>query len=106
MIHLTCDQSQPKGWLVGPWNSNVTLPIGYANAGIDETHYHTQMYEIYLVARGQSTAIVEDEEIMLQAGSILVIEPNEIHTFIHSSDDYLHFVIHTPFVRNDKTICP
>jgi len=106
MIHLNRDESQSKGWFVGPWNSNVPIPVGYANEGIDETHYHAHMYEIYLVAQGQSTAIVEDEEVTLQAGSILVVEPNEVHTFINSSDDYLHFVIHTPFVKNDKIICP
>ena len=104
MIHLTRDPSQPKGWCVGPWNSNVPIPVGYANEGIDEKHYHTQMYEIYLVAQGQSTAIVNDEEITLQAGSILVVEPHEVHTFIQSSADYLHFVIHVPFVEGDKVV--
>ena len=106
MIHLTRNASRPKGWFVGPWNSDVPIPVGYANEGIDESHYHAQMYEIYLVAQGHSTAIVEGKEITLQAGSILVVEPNEVHTFTHSSADYLHFVIHTPFVKNDKIICP
>lgn len=106
MIHLTHDESQPKGWFVGPWNSNVPIPVGYANEGIDELHYHTQMYEIYLVAQGRSTAIVDGKEITLQPGSILVVEPNEVHTFTNSSDNYLHFVIHTPFVKNDKVLCP
>lgn len=105
MIHLTRDENQSKGWFVGPWNSKVPIPVGYANEGIDESHYHTQMYEIYLVAQGQSTAIVEGEMITLQAGNVLVVEPNEVHTFINSSDDYLHFVIHTPFVKNDKVLC-
>jgi quercetin dioxygenase-like cupin family protein len=105
MIHLTRDKNQPKGWFVGPWNSDVPIPVGYANEGIDESHYHAQMYEIYLVAQGHSTAIVEGKEIILQAGSILVVEPDEVHTFINSSEDYLHFVIHTPFVENDKVLC-
>jgi quercetin dioxygenase-like cupin family protein len=106
MLHLTPDESQPKGWYVGPWNSKVPIPVGYANEGIDESHYHVQMYEIYLVAQGQSTVVVENKKFTLQAGSILVVEPNEVHTFIDSSDDYFHFVIHTPFVKNDKVLCP
>jgi quercetin dioxygenase-like cupin family protein len=104
MIHLTRDPSQPKGWFVGPWNSNVPIPVGYANEGIGEKHYHTRMYEIYLVAQGQSTAIVNDREVSLQAGSMLVVEPNEAHTFVQSSADYLHFVIHVPFVEGDKVV--
>jgi mannose-6-phosphate isomerase-like protein (cupin superfamily) len=104
MIHLSLDTDQPKGWYVGPWNSAVSIPIGYANEGIDETHYHTQMFEVYLVARGTSTAVVGEQEIQLQAGDMLVVEPGEAHTFRYSSADYLHFVIQTPFVPDDKMI--
>lgn len=103
MIHLTRGQN-PKGWFIGPWNSEIPIPVGYANEGIDEKHYHTQTYEIYLVAQGQSTAIVNGQEIALQAGNMLVVEPNEVHTFVKNSPDYLHFVIHVPFVEGDKVI--
>jgi hypothetical protein len=34
---------------------------------------------------------------------MLIVEPGETHTFIDSSDDYLHFVIQAPFVKDDKT---
>jgi len=102
MIHQAINLSQPKGWFVGPWNSPVPVAVGYANEGIDLRHYHEQMYEVYLVARGHSTAVVNDQTIALKAGDLLVIEPGETHTFIESSAEYLHFVIHTPFVPGDK----
>ncbi len=104
MIHQSIDKSQAKGWFVGPWNTAVPIPIGYANEGIDVKHYHAQMYEVYLVAQGWSTAVVDDQPIYLKAGDILVLEPHEVHTFIENSDDYLHFVIHTPFVKGDKVL--
>ena len=104
MIHLAKDGNTEKGWFVGPWNSKVPVPIGYANAGVNEKHYHGRMHEVYLVAQGRSTAIVDGEEIELRAGEILVVEPGEIHTFIDSTEDYLHFVIQTPFVAGDKRI--
>lgn len=44
------------------------------------------------------------QTITLKAGDMLVVEPGEPHTFIESSEDYLHFVIHTPFVPGDKVI--
>lgn len=85
-----------KGWFFGPWNSGLDVSIGYANEGIDEPHRHERVTEIYLVARGTSSVRVESETLQLKAGDALVIEPGEAHTFIESSDDYLHFVVHTP----------
>ncbi|GJM42968.1 MAG: hypothetical protein DHS20C20_32500 [Ardenticatenaceae bacterium] len=76
----------------------MPIPVGYANEGINELHHHSQMFEIYLVARGTSTAVVNQQPIQLLAGDILVVEPGEPHTFSQNSDDYFHFVIQTPFV--------
>lgn len=102
MIQQSPDKQVAKGWFAGPWNSAVPIPVGYANEGIDESHFHAHMFEIYLVARGTSTAVVNQQTIQLQAGDMLVVEPGETHTFKHSSDDYFHFVIQTPFVPGDK----
>ena len=103
MIHQSPDGRSEKGWFVGPWNSTVPVPVGYANVGVNEPHTHAQMFEIYLVAWGSSTAVVNQHAIHLQAGDMLVVEPGEKHTFTRSSDDYFHFVIQTPFVPGDKT---
>ncbi|GJM41763.1 MAG: hypothetical protein DHS20C20_20450 [Ardenticatenaceae bacterium] len=102
MIHQRPDKIVDKGWFVGPWNSELPIPIGYANEGIDLPHHHAHMFEIYLVASGTSTAFVNQQPIQLQAGDMLVVEPGEIHTFSHSSEDYFHFVLQTPFVPGDK----
>jgi mannose-6-phosphate isomerase-like protein (cupin superfamily) len=91
-----------KGWFVGPWMSAVPIPVGWADRGVDELHWHAQMYEIYLVARGESTAVVAGETVHLSAGDMLVVEPGEAHTFVHSSPEYLHFVVQAPFVSGDK----
>ncbi|MCX6378626.1 MAG: AraC family ligand binding domain-containing protein, partial [Armatimonadetes bacterium] len=58
--------------------------------------------EVYLIAKGTSVAVVDEVVISLQAGDILIVEPGEVHTFSASSEDYLHFVLQTPFVREDK----
>jgi mannose-6-phosphate isomerase-like protein (cupin superfamily) len=60
------------------------------------------MREIYLVARGSSKAIVEDKEVALQAGDVLMVEPGEVHTFVDSSPDFMQFVVQSPFIVNDK----
>jgi mannose-6-phosphate isomerase-like protein (cupin superfamily) len=85
-----------KGWYTGPWDSNLDISIGYANTGIDEPHVHQHITEIYLVARGESQLRVEKQTLHLCAGDMIVIEAGEAHTFLSSSLDYLHFVIHTP----------
>lgn len=101
-------KSAKKGWYAGPWNSDLTISVGYANAGIDEPHLHTKISEIYLVARGTANIRVEQETITLTPGDMIVLEPGEAHTFLSNSPDYFHFVIHTPGLtgeraRNEKT---
>lgn len=105
MIHLGAD-TDAKGWYFGPWNSTVPVPVGYANEGIDLMHYHEHMHEIYLVAQGTSTILIDGNEIQLKQGDAIAVEPGEVHTFVDSSDDYFHFVIHAPFVKDDKVVVP
>lgn len=102
MIYQSPDREPAKGWFVGPWNSAVPIAVGFANQGVNEPHHHAQMYEIYLVASGTSTAVIAQRTIQLQAGDMLVVEPGEMHTFSQSSEDYFHFVIQAPFIPGDK----
>jgi mannose-6-phosphate isomerase-like protein (cupin superfamily) len=101
VIKRSVDQSG-KGWFAGPWDSGVPIGLGYAEVGVDDRHVHDEMYEIYFVARGASSAEVNGEQVELRAGDLLVVEPGEPHTFTSSSDDYLHFVVQAPFVGGDK----
>jgi mannose-6-phosphate isomerase-like protein (cupin superfamily) len=78
------------------------FPVGYAIKGINEEHYHEHMFEIYLVAQGQSKIVVNDTELTLSKGDVLVVEPGEIHMFVSSSGDYLNFIVHAPFIQGDK----
>lgn len=91
-----------KGWYVGPWNSDLTISVGYANAGIDQPHLHTEINEIYLMARGTADIRVEQKTITLTPGDMIVLEPGEAHTFLSSSPDYFHFVIHTPGLTGER----
>ena len=94
----------PKGWYVGPWNSNLTVAVGYANEGIDAPHLHRSTTELYLVARGWSEIRVERETVRLGPGDLLIVEPGEAHTFVASSPDYLHFVLNVPALPPTEAI--
>jgi mannose-6-phosphate isomerase-like protein (cupin superfamily) len=85
-----------KGWYAGPWDSNLGVSVGFANKGIDEPHVHAQISEIYLVVRGTAEIRVERQTIGLSSGDMVIVEPGEAHTFVSSSADYHHFVIHVP----------
>jgi mannose-6-phosphate isomerase-like protein (cupin superfamily) len=95
------DHATVKGWYLGPWNSGLPISLGYAPQGIDEPHVHTRITEIYLVARGTSELRVGDQTVTLTAGDVVVVEPGEPHTFLSSSADYFHFVIHIPGLQGD-----
>lgn len=88
--------TDPKGWYGGAWNWNLPVALGYANEGIDEPHEHAHLTEVYLVATGSARARVELLDVALRAGDVLVIDPGEAHTFVWSSEDYRHFVVHVP----------
>ena len=85
-----------KGWFAGPWDSDLAVSVGFANAGVDEPHAHSRITEIYLVARGSASIRVERETVELTEGDVLIVEPGEAHTFVSSSDEYRHFVVHSP----------
>ena len=90
-----------KGWFAGPWDSDLAVSVGFANEGVDEPHVHSQVTEIYLVARGSSVIRVGETTIDLAEGDALIVEPGEPHTFLSSSTDYLHFVVHSPGLAGD-----
>ena len=102
MLLGKAESGRGKGWVAGPWNGNAPVAIGFADIGGDEPHTHDRMFEIYLVARGTSTAMVGAETVELEAGSVLIVEPGEVHRFTRSSSDYLHFVVQAPFTEGDK----
>jgi mannose-6-phosphate isomerase-like protein (cupin superfamily) len=103
---MRIERSNPsidKGWYAGPWNSDLEISIGYANRGINEPHVHSKITEIYIVARGDAQIRIEKETITITDGDIIIIEPGEAHTFLSSSTNYFHFVIHTPCMVGDQT---
>ena len=106
MLLARNDEATPeKGWYTNLFRPDLPA-IGFANAGINEPHYHRELREVYLVARGRSTMVIDGNEIILKAGDVIVVEPGETHTFVSNSPDYFHFVLHCPQIRGDKVLVP
>lgn len=86
------DPQQQKGWWVRPWNSSLEVAVGWATTGIDAPRRQT---EVCRVANDTTTARVGQETIAL-LGNMLIIEPGEVRILLDSSENYRHFVVHTP----------
>jgi len=44
----------------------------------------------------------EKQTITLSVGDMIIVDPGEAHTFVSSSLEYYHFVIHTPGLSGEK----
>lgn len=65
-------------------------------AGVRHPHVHARMTEIYLSARGSAQMRVEERTVRLTVGGMLVLTPGEVPTFVSTSPEYSHFVLHVP----------
>ncbi len=90
-----------KGWYAGPWESDLGISVGFANKGIDEPHVHSRISEIYLVVSGSAEIRISTTTHTITTGDVLIIDPGEPHTFLSSTPNYHHFVIHTPGLSGD-----
>jgi len=96
MRTFQADPTAAKGWLDGPWLTELPIAVGFANAALDEAHEHATITEIFMVGRGTATARVDDRSVQLGAGYVLVVEPGEVRTIEETSADCLMFVVHVP----------
>ena len=55
------------------------------------SHVHTSMYEVYFVDQGSITFTVS-KKIKLQKGDCLIIEPNEEHAAINTTQSPTHLI--------------
>jgi mannose-6-phosphate isomerase-like protein (cupin superfamily) len=56
-----------------------------------EKHYHKKPDEIYLVTNGKGQMQVNEDAMILRAGDLLLIQPNDWHQLTAVGDDDLEF---------------
>jgi mannose-6-phosphate isomerase-like protein (cupin superfamily) len=52
-------------------------------------HHHADMFELFFVTSGSGRAIVDGEQIALEAGTLLLVEPGEQHRLISAAGSEL-----------------
>jgi quercetin dioxygenase-like cupin family protein len=83
-----------KGWLAGPWESSLPVSIGYATEALDAPHRHGVVTEVFLLAQGDAVALVDGSEVRLVAGDVLIVEPDDVRSFVASAKEFRCFVLH------------
>ena len=97
--------SSSKKWVMGVHKSKSPIEIGFITDPKDAMHYHTKVYEYYVVIFGELTLIVDDKEVVLKAGNICCIEPGEKHMIIRASKDFKCYILKYPHLSEDKVPC-
>lgn len=104
------DPGAAKGWMDGPWLSELQIAFGFATSALDEAHVHATVTEIFLMGRGEATARVDDRSIELTPGDALLVEPGEARAILTASPDCVMFVVHVPgndgVLGGDKSLVP
>lgn len=71
---------------------HVVILDGYST----NKHYHKEAEESYYIIKGNGKMIIEDKEITVKEGDVVLISPNEKHQLIANSGDIEAIVICAP----------
>lgn len=95
-----------KGWFVGNFSptvlstTQVEVAVKKYRAGeYEPSHYHKVATEITVITEG----VVKMNDVVYQAGTILVIEPNQPSDFL-ALTDVTTTVVKYPGANNDKYV--
>lgn len=55
-------------------------------------HYHTDCYHLFYVLDGEGIIIVDDGNYRLTPGMVVVVAPDEVHSFVNQSKSNFSFV--------------
>ena len=75
---LRSDLTSPKGWVDGPWLTDLPVSLGFATAALDEPHVHATVTEIFMVGHGEVTASVNDRTMELAPGDVLIVDRSRL----------------------------
>ena len=65
-------------------------------------HFHESSFEVYYVLEGQCTLFANGERVLLQPGSLLLMEPGDVHSLHnHGSEPFLVLVFKTNAEEGD-----
>ena len=93
-----------SGWFLGNANLGGPLQLAYKKGEIDEvkSHYHSEVYEYFIVLNGTAMITINGKDVQLKKGSVIVVEPGEKHLLKECSSDFELLLLMDKFIENDK----
>ena len=68
--------------------AEITIPPGKSST----PHYHKETEETYLILSGLASMVIDKEQLELEVGEAVLIEPMEIHQISNQGNDNLIFL--------------
>ncbi len=99
-----------KGWFVGSFFESgqhaktdqlEALYKEHKKGDLQAPHYHKQKVELLLIIEGKAKYVVNDQEVILEKGSFLFVDVNNIISGEFLEDSKI-FAIHSPSIVTDK----
>lgn len=108
------DPVDENGWLIGSFldenhpcfSRDVEIAwkeMGLATKG--EKHFHKTAIEIWIVIKGSVTAIINDQKLVVKAGSYLVVHPLTQTEILNAAKGTSVLVVKAPSIPKDKYPC-
>ena len=95
MLHLLRPRNQRKGAIADvefegePYAAGVSFFLGNAPPGIGPPLHNHSYAEVCIVRSGQAAMTLDGQDIVAQAGDIVVIGPGTPHRFVSTGDERL-----------------
>ncbi len=95
-----------NGWFLGNANLGGPIQLAYKKGNNDKKkkHYHSMAHEYFLVLNGTAAIKIEDKEVKLKKGSVVVVEPGEKHWLYDRSSNFEILILMDKFFENDTNI--
>jgi len=101
---FSADQDVAEAWLAGPWNSALTGAWRLVRSPQEEPHYHRHMREICIVTAGSVELMVQGQISMIDEGTLVIVEPGEVHAWRGMRRDCRMLMLHEPWRADDHKV--
>ena len=92
-----------SGWHV-TGDAPVQLAVKFGQEGLGPAHYHRTMSEYFFVLDGELWLTVGEEEVHLEQGDLLIVDPGEPHQMLRRSPDARYLLLMPKATPNDKVV--
>ncbi len=91
-----------EGWHLKESGLPIQVGIKSGATPFSGPHRHRTMAEYFCLLAGELRLRVDEQELEMKKGDLVVVEPGEAHQVVRASPDSLLLLLMPPDVPNDK----